>query len=196
MTLLAQIPYGINKSYDFYSDRLISDDKEILYRDMAGYGYSLTNSSFSLNFLPIVNSTGYSFRIYTDHNSFNFSKTGSNLMNFKNKKQKAMNIIFGEIVKCTDAILLPQILEGSLNNYRLGNPINLGTLTCVNGMLIKKTTFGQKELNLSDYGQTVLAAGRVKIMNKRGEPFYICSLDEFNAPLIGNILDNLTLDQD
>lgn len=191
MKLLAQVPYDTEKSYDFYEDRLVVDGSEFKYEDIDGYGYLLMTKSTSINLIPVGNSTSYSFHIFEGDQEYRYDKSAGNVMLFKNKKQKTINVIFTELVTCVQTFIAPGVFAKNLNLFKEQGWLTLAGLTLSEDTLIKKTMFGQKELHLSEYGQTVIAAGRVKVYNANNKLFYDGSLSEYNAPLMGAILDTL-----
>lgn len=192
MKLLAKVPYDVDKSYEFYNDRLVIEEAEYFYKDIDGYGFGLTHSSTSIYLVPVGNSSSYIFRLWIGDKMYGLNKSASNVMLFKNKKQRTIDMIFSELVQCVEAFIAPEVYKKNIDLYFEQGWINLGEITLRDGVLYKKGFFGTKELSLNEYGFTSIQQGTVNIYNSNKKLFYSCSLTEYNAPLIGVFLDALT----
>ncbi len=189
--LIASVPYAEGKSIDYYEDRIVFNNKEIFYEDITGYGYLLSTYRHSINYIPTYNSKTITLQISTgdDRKAAVFSRKVAMPSGFHSKKQADLDIIFAEIVKITDAVLAKQILQDLYRRVRHGETLNIGGLTIEENSVRRKGTFKEKELE--EYGQTLIHAGHVFVMDGQNKQFFSMSLGAVNAPLLGSLLDAL-----
>ena len=192
MKKLAVVPYDVDKSYDFYDDRLIVDGRTIAYDEIQGYGYLLTHKSNSVNFIPISNSTNFTIYLDLGGETFQFGRYANSAMAIKTKKQKTIDLIFSEVYKCVEILIAPLVFAKCKEVLRNNGELKIGTFTITRHELIKKSLFGSKTLPLSEYGQTTVGQGMVKVFAKNNKLFFSCALSVMNAPIIGPMLDGLT----
>ncbi|MCX6727850.1 MAG: hypothetical protein NTX11_03505 [Candidatus Saccharibacteria bacterium] len=83
MKKIATVPYAPGKSYDFYSDHCVINGEEIEYDQIEGYGYLLTHKSNSVYFIPVANSTSFSFDFDLGGNIFH--SVGTRAMHYFSK---------------------------------------------------------------------------------------------------------------
>lgn len=192
MKKLAVVPYDIDKSYDFYDDRLIVDGRTIEYDEIQGYGYLLTHKSNSVNLIPVSNSTTFTVYLDLGNEIFQFGRYANGAMSFKTNKQKTIDLIFSEVYKCLEILIAPQVFSKCKDVLRSNGELKIGSLTITRHEIIKKSTFGTKSLPLSEYLQTTVGQGMVKVYGQNNKMFFSCALSVINAPLIGPMLNGLT----
>jgi hypothetical protein len=191
MEKLAAVPYAPGKSYDFYEDMCVINDEEISYNDIDGFGYLLTHRQNSIYFVPIANSTNFTFNIALGNRNFNFGRSASGLMFFKGQNQKTVDLVFLEVYKCFFHFIAPLVFEKCIHQLRSKHSLKIGNLTISTTGLSKKGMFKEKSIRLSEYSHTTIAGGRIVIHTKDGKQFYSTSLSVINAPLIGDIIDKM-----
>lgn len=191
MEKIATVPYAQGQAYDFYEKGCVIDGEKIRYDDIKGFGLLLTHKSNSVNLVPISNSTSFSVEFDLGDRIFHFGRSSSNAMLFKSKKQKTIDLVYSEVVKCIEALIAPRVLEKCLHEFKTNGQLKIGDLTITTTKLIKKGMFGSKELPIEEYTDTRVNQGRVSVLNKKGKAFYTVSLSGINAPLIQPIMDIL-----
>lgn len=193
MKKVAVVPYAPGKAYEFYDDRLIVENKVIHYSEIRGYSYILAHKKTSIDLIPAGNSTN--FTVYFDigqKKPFNFGRSASGLMYFKTDKQRTLDVIFSELVRCIEALIAPDVFRKLVIPVVTENkPLTIGKLTITKAGLTKKTTFGQKNIIASDIGWAGIQQGYAIIKDGRNKAFFSCHLSTMNAPLIPDILNAL-----
>lgn len=192
MKLIAEVPYADGKSYKFYEDRFVDDDLELLYTSIDGYAYLLTNQSQSINFIPLANSVSYVIRLYADGVKHEFGKANSNVMLFKTNRQRTTKIIYEELVQCIEALIAPHVFRNALRRWLEDTYITIGGLTIDQEYLTCKKVFGTKSIPIEEYWHTEISQGQVNVYTTSKKIFYSCQLDEYNAPLMGPLLDMIS----
>ena len=189
--LVASVPYAEGKSIDYYEDRIVFNNKEIFYEDITGYGYLLSTYRHSINLIPTYNSKTVTLSISTgdDKRATVFSREFAMPMRFHSQKQADLDVIFSEIVKITDAILAQRVVNELYRKVRNGETLDIGGLIIEEDSIRRKGTFKEKELD--EYGQTLIHAGHVFVMDGQNKQFFSMSLGAVNAPLLGSLLDAL-----
>lgn len=189
---IASVPYARKKSFDFYTDKMVFDSKEVFYKNLAGYGHILTHSSQSIeHIIPVSNKTFFLFNFLAgDKKPIKFKKSASSPFAIYSKKQETVHKIFIELAKCIDAIVAPYMLSVLWDRLQRGEEITIGRLTISNQQVKKKKFFGGEKV-LEQYQQTIVGKGFVNVITKDGKSFYFLKLSAINAPLLKPILDRL-----
>jgi hypothetical protein len=190
---IASVPYAPGLSYDFYDDKLVIGSDEIAYSDIDGYGFLLTHRTQSVYFVPVANSTKFTILLdLGDKGIYKFGSNSAGVSAFRTDKQKTMDTVYSETVKCTDALIAPIVIEKMFNTLKEGGEVTVGRLTIRPNQLIKKTTFSTKELPLSKYSAYKFAQGRVNLyQNDKKGAFHSDLLSTINAPLLPTFLGYL-----
>lgn len=193
MPKIASVPYAPGLSYDFYDNKLVIGSDEIAYRDIEGYGFLLTHKKQSVNFIPIANSTRFTFLLdLGDDGIYKFGSNSSGISAFRTNKQRTMDTVYSETVKCMNALITPMVLEKMFNTLDEDGEVRVGKLIIRPDELVKKTTFSSKDLPLSKYSAYKFAQGKVNLYQKdKKVPFYSDFLSTINAPLLPDFLAHL-----
>jgi len=193
MKRVAAVPYAPGRAYEFYDDRVIIDDAIIYYSEIIGYSYHLTHKKTSVNLIPAANTT--SFRVYFDigeRHPFNFGKSSSSVMYFKSDKQRTLDVIFTELVRCIEALIAPEVFKRLILPIVTENKaLTIGKLTINQFGLSKKTNFGNKSLYASEIGSSSIRQGYAIVSDYQDKNFYTCHLSTMNAPLLPDIINAL-----
>ena len=189
---LAVVPYDTGKSYDFFEDKISFENGSIYYKDIRGFGYLLSRTKNSIDFIPTYNSSEYRVKFdIGESKPLVIGKSASAPLFLKTNKQQTINLIFVELVKCIDALIAPSVFVKCMESYRKNGSISIGDLTITEHGIAAKSTFRTKTLLAGDYSGTTAHQGHAYIANSEGKIFKSISLLEINAPLLQPILDTL-----
>lgn len=197
MKKVASVPYAVGEAYDFYDDRLIIDGTEILYHEILGYGYLLTHKSTSINLIPAANSTSFNVTlVLNDGQKFKFGRHAGSVMYFKTEKQRTVDLIFSEVIKCIEVLVAPNVYEKLINYLAQdGASIQIGKLIITKQGLTYKRNWGKKYLYPDEYYGADITQGQVHVWGvdrrKGSKKFFSCTLSYINAPLLPYILNTL-----
>jgi hypothetical protein len=186
--LLAKVPYKNGGSFDFYDDYLAFDGNEIDYDIIEGYSYHLQNTSQSVYFIPVANYTKMSVSFWVGGNRVvHFNRSASAAMLIKGDRQKTVELVFSELVKCIEALVAPIVVPKWIDRIRRGESLQVGGITISEDSITKKTAFGQKEMQ--EYGFYRIVQGSVYLYDPSGKIFTHAALSIINAPILPYLLD-------
>jgi len=193
MTKIASVAISEDESYDFYNDRLVVGVDEIPYECIEGYGFLLTHRKQGVDFVPVANSTKFTILLDLGKDGvYKFGDQSFGVSAFRTSKQRAIDQIYTDTVKCIDTILTPMILKKMFNTLREEGEVAVGKLTIHPDKLINVTTFRTKRLPLSSYTSYKFAQGKVHLYESgRSLPFFSTYLSTINAPLLPAFLGYL-----
>ena len=111
---------------------------------------------------------------------------------FRTNKQRAIDQVYTDTIKCIDALLTPMILKKMFNTLKEDGEVAVGKLTIQPDALINVTSFRTKQLPLQSYTSYKFAQGKVHLYQKgKSLPFFSTYLSTINAPLLPTFLGYL-----
>ena len=193
MAKIASVNISENESYDFYDDKLVIGEDEIPYQYIEGYGFLLTHRKQGVDFVPVANST--SFTIFLDlgeNGVYKFGDRSFGVSAFRTNKQRAIDQVYSDTVKCIDSILTPMVLKKMLTTLKEDGEVAVGKLTIQPDTLFNVTSFRTKQLPLQRYTSYKFAQGKVSLYESgKSLPFFSTYLSTINAPLLPAFLGYL-----
>jgi len=193
MAKIASVTISEDESYDFYNDKLVVGTDEIPYESIEGYGFLLTHRKHGVDFVPVINTTSFTILLDLGEDGiYRFGDHSFGVSAFRTNKQRTIDQIYADTVKCIDSILTPMILKKMFKVLREEGEVAVGKLTIQPDTLINVTMFRTKQLPLSRYTSYKFAQGKVHLYeNGRSLPFFSTYLSTINAPLLPAFLGYL-----
>ena len=174
MTRVASIVVSEDESYDFYDNKLIVGEDEIPYEYIQGFGFLLTHRKQGVDFVPIANSTSFTILLDLGKNGiYKFGHRSLGVSAFRTNKQRSLDRVYSDTIKCIDELLSPLILKKMLNTLSENGEVSVGKLTIKPDYLFNVTSFRTKQIPLHKYTSYKFAQGKVRLYESgKSLPFF------------------------
>ena len=180
--------YGHEDSLAFSNKLLEINGKQILYSHIEGIGYGLRTFSYSINLIPIYNSTRMEYAVYLKDGSTQYVRwTVIRPLLYKGR-QREVEHAFNKTIKLSDIVLKERLVSMIVSALNAGDTVSCGdTEITKSSIRVRKGRKDFKELDR--YGRCTISNGRINIHDPNNRIFTSIELLAKNAPYLPEILE-------